>query len=262
MTPSLGIIKKAHPIDLFGPLLLERGGTGIQGSAGGDDVIKKKYFPGRLLGTADSAPEVGYPIFPVKSLLCFGGKPFKATVHRQIPRTGVRFPALFFQQPCQVFNLIPAVSPQLSRPGGNGDPTGIFHPVQGKSGKAIRELFREKIPQASEFTEFIGPKHLLVLSRIGENRKDPIKMAFLPLPAGKAPILFGYQGASAKGTTCFIPPEKGGLTIPAQSVPGFPGIQEEFTANRTFGGENPFPNKRKKISTIHIPYMLRTYRAL
>jgi hypothetical protein len=190
------------------------------------------------------------------------GKPFKTTAHRQVPRTGIRFPALFFQQPRQVFNLIPAVRPQLSRPGGNGYPTGVFHPFRGKSGKALRELFRKKIPQASEFTEFIGPENLLVLSRIGENRKGPIKTALLPLPAGKAPILFGYQGSSAKGTTFFIPPKEGGLTIPAKAVPGFPGIQKEFAANRTFGGENPFPNKWKKILMIHIPYMLRAYMAL
>jgi hypothetical protein len=218
------IIKKTYPINLFGPPLLKDRGTGIQGSAGGDDVIKKKNLRRRLFGTADSAPEVGYPILPVKPLLRLGGKPFKTTVYRQPYRKGIRFPVLFFQQPCQVFNLIPAVRSQLSRPGGDGYPAGGFHPFQGKIGKALRELLGKKIPQASEFTEFIGPEDLLILSRIGENRKSPVKIVYLPLPAGKAPLLFGYQGASAKGTTAFIPPKEGGLTIPTKSVPGFPGL--------------------------------------
>jgi hypothetical protein len=217
-------VKKTYPVDLFRAALLKGPGAGVQGSAGGDHIVKEEYLRGGRFDTADSAPEVGYPVFPVKSLLGLGGKPFQAAAYREAKRGSFPLPALFFQQPCQVFNLIPAVMPKLSRPGGNGYPGGIFHPFPGKSRKTLRELFREKIPQAPEFTEFIGPEDLLVLPGIGKNRKGPVKKTSLPLPAGKTPVLFRYEGTPAEGTAPFVPRGKGGPAIPAEPVPGIPGV--------------------------------------
>jgi hypothetical protein len=62
-------VKEADSIDLVGASGFECSGTGIQGRAGGDHIIKEDDFLRDRFGTADPAQEVGSPVFLIEGFL-------------------------------------------------------------------------------------------------------------------------------------------------------------------------------------------------
>jgi hypothetical protein len=201
--------------------------------------------------------------------LTTGREPFKAGVYRErgffrrMPFGAVRgvlvsrraaSPAEEF---CEIGDLIPSRFFYFSRPGRNRYQDGVFHFRKGEEGEPLNEFFRKEMSYRPGSAEFIRGQKPAVKSAIGKERDDPVKVTRVFFPAGKTAVPLGDKGPSADRTAPGPFRNDTGHTIAAETVPGFPGIEEGSAAKGASGGKKVFPDKKEQpqgANPIHTLY--------